>query len=137
MFHVSSFTIYYVNALVIKASLLYILKQMHHVSICFRFSSLCLWKKEVLNYRIYSQSTQQCTLKTHSLWVTLTSISGLHKSITSTLLILLKTLKPTFWEKILQPILIWILKLGKVQWFFVGRSWASIWHLKRSWNVFK
>ena len=46
IFHVSSFTIYYMNALVIKASLLYILKQMPHVSICFRFSSLCLWKKK-------------------------------------------------------------------------------------------
>ena len=56
----SSFTIYYMNALVIKASPLYILKQMLHVSNCFRFSSWCLWKKnKVLNYRIYSQSTQQ------------------------------------------------------------------------------
>ena len=34
------------NALVIKASPIYILKQMPHVSICFRFSSLCLWKKK-------------------------------------------------------------------------------------------
>ena len=46
IFHVSSFTICYINALVIKASPLYILKQMPHVSICFRFSSLCLWKKK-------------------------------------------------------------------------------------------
>ena len=46
IFHVSCFTICYINALVIKASPLYILKQMPHVSICFRFSSLCLWKKK-------------------------------------------------------------------------------------------
>ena len=46
IFHVSSFTNYYMNALVIKASPLYILKQMPRVSICFRFSSLCLWKKK-------------------------------------------------------------------------------------------
>ena len=32
-------TLYYMNALVIKASPRYILKQMLHVSICFRFSS--------------------------------------------------------------------------------------------------
>ena len=70
IFHVSSFTIYYINALVIKASPLYILKQMPYVSICFRFYSQCLWKKKkVLDYRIYSQSTQQyesfCCIQFH------------------------------------------------------------------------
>ena len=49
----NSFTIYYMNALVIKASPLYILKQMRHVSICFRFSSKCLWKKnKVFDYGV-------------------------------------------------------------------------------------
>ena len=42
------------NALVIKASSLYILKQMPHVSICFRFSSLCLWKEKTKFWTIES-----------------------------------------------------------------------------------
>ena len=50
LFKSTRFTIYYINTLVIKASPFYILKQMPHVSNCFRFS-------KVLNYRIYSQST--------------------------------------------------------------------------------
>ena len=78
------------NALVIKASPLYILKQMPHVSICFRFSSLCLWKKTPKFWTIESivSPHNSVQLKLHaqkSLWSLWLAVISLYTYVRSTI----------------------------------------------------